>query len=92
MGRARWSSANGKTIEGSVAFAATVLLSSFGLWAGGLVANFNVGPPLLDNAKKQPWAYTSMVILTSVLEALSAQNDNLILPLYGWCVGTLLGV
>jgi dolichol kinase len=33
-----------------------------------------------------------MVILTSVLEALSAQNDNLILPLYGWCVGTLLGV
>lgn len=42
MGHVRWSSANGKTLEGSVAFAATVLMSSFGLWAAGLVADFDV--------------------------------------------------
>lgn len=31
-------------------------------------------------------------ILTTLLEAFSAQNDNLVLPVYGWAVGTLLGV
>jgi len=30
--------------------------------------------------------------LATLLEAFSAQNDNLILPVYGWAIGTLLGV
>jgi dolichol kinase len=32
------------------------------------------------------------VALSAVLEAMSDQNDNLILPMFGWAVGTLLGV
>lgn len=38
----------------------------------------------------KPYAIT--VGLSTLLEAFSAQNDNLILPMFGWAVGTLLGV
>lgn len=40
----------------------------------------------------QPVPYVVATVLATLLEAFSAQNDNLILPMYGWAVGTLLGV
>jgi hypothetical protein len=40
----------------------------------------------------QPAPYALATIMTALLEAFSAQNDNLILPMYGWAVATLLGV
>ncbi|ORY22576.1 hypothetical protein BCR39DRAFT_551328 [Naematelia encephala] len=79
-GRIRWSAASGKTVEGSIAFFSSVMLSSVLLWAFGLTKLFNIGP------------YAVATALASLLEAVSAQNDNLILPMYGWALGTLLGV
>ena len=43
-------------------------------------ADFQMGPYMITTA------------LATLLEAFSAQNDNLILPVYGWAIGTLLGV
>ena len=40
----------------------------------------------------QPGPYVLATGLATLLEAFSAQNDNLILPMYGWAIGTLLGV
>ncbi|WWD16230.1 hypothetical protein CI109_100656 [Kwoniella shandongensis] len=80
IGRVRWSIASGKTVEGSVAFFFSMLLCSALLWAFGLVEAFIFTP------------YTIATVLATLLEAFSAQNDNLILPMYGWAIGTLLGV
>ncbi|WVQ99035.1 hypothetical protein IAU59_006167 [Kwoniella sp. CBS 9459] len=80
IGRLRWTTSSGKTIEGSIAFLASMLLSSTLLWAFGLVDPFN------------PIPYAIATTLATLLEAFSAQNDNLILPMYGWAIGTLLGV
>ena len=40
----------------------------------------------------QPIPFLATTALTTLLEAFSDQNDNLILPMYGWALGTLLGV
>ncbi|WVR05441.1 hypothetical protein IAU60_002457 [Kwoniella sp. DSM 27419] len=80
IGRVRWSTASGKTVEGSIAFLVSMLLCSGLLWLLGLVEPFN------------PVPYTIATTLATLLEAFSAQNDNLILPMYGWAMGTLLGV
>ncbi|OCF32033.1 dolichol kinase [Kwoniella heveanensis BCC8398] len=80
IGRMRWTSSSGKTIEGSIAFLASMLISSGLLWAFGSVQSF------------KPIPYAIATTLATLLEAFSAQNDNLILPMYGWAIGTLLGV
>ncbi|KIR59719.1 dolichol kinase [Cryptococcus bacillisporus CA1873] len=80
IGRLRWCSVFGKTVEGSVAFFFSVLGASWIMWLFGIVDDFNFKP------------YTITVALATLLEAFSAQNDNLILPMFGWAVGTLLGV
>lgn len=80
MGYARWSPASGKTVEGSVGFVASVILASIIMWIVGAVESFNF----------IPFAITTTLV--TLLEAFSGQNDNLVLPVYGWAVGTLLGV
>ncbi|WVQ78617.1 hypothetical protein IAT38_000703 [Cryptococcus sp. DSM 104549] len=80
IGQVRWCTAFGKTVEGSVAFFLSVLLSSALMWAFGVV----------DSYKPIPYVITTA--LATLLEAFSAQNDNLILPMFGWAMGTLLGV
>ncbi|KAF9648803.1 hypothetical protein BDM02DRAFT_3095826, partial [Thelephora ganbajun] len=72
LGRNRWSPSNQKTGEGSIAFTLSVTLSALFLRLLGLVEEF----PVLR--------YTSVVALSSLLEAFSVQNDNLILPVYLW--------
>lgn len=34
--------------------------------------------------------FTLMTSLVAMMEALSEQNDNLTLPIWGWCLGVLL--
>ncbi|KAK4686360.1 hypothetical protein P7C73_g3762, partial [Tremellales sp. Uapishka_1] len=80
IGHIRWTPSSGKTVEGSIAFLASVLVSSGLLWMSGAVADFNITP------------YIIATTLSSLLEAFSAQNDNLILPVFGWALGSLLGV
>jgi len=41
---------------------------------------------------RQVASYIVTTGLATLLEAFSAQNDNLILPMYGWAIGSLLGV
>lgn len=80
FGRVKWSVSIGKTVEGSIAFFVSVLASALALRFVGLCEAFNVGPFAICTA------------LVTLLEAVSAQNDNLVLPTYGWAIGTLLGV
>ncbi|KAK8869508.1 hypothetical protein IAR55_000073 [Kwoniella newhampshirensis] len=80
IGRIRWSTSSGKTVEGSLAFLASMLLCSTLMWAFCLVDSFEFTP------------YTIATALATLLEAFSDQNDNLILPMFGWAIGTLLGV
>jgi dolichol kinase len=42
VGKVKWCAAGGKTLEGSVAFVGSVLVSTIFLWAFGMVHNFNV--------------------------------------------------
>ncbi|WWD01023.1 hypothetical protein V866_007961 [Kwoniella sp. B9012] len=80
IGRLRWTTSSGKTVEGSIAFLLSMLACSGSLWMLGVVDPF------------KPLPYTITTTLATLLEAFSDQNDNLILPMYGWALGTLLGV
>ncbi|WVW82713.1 hypothetical protein I302_104724 [Kwoniella bestiolae CBS 10118] len=80
IGRLRWTTSSGKTVEGSVAFLLSMLACSGALWLVGVVDTF------------RPTPYIITTTLATLLEAFSDQNDNLILPMYGWALGILLGV
>jgi dolichol kinase len=80
VGFARWSGASGKTVEGSVGFTTSVIAAASAMWLLGAVENFDLT------------AFVVTTTLTTLMEAVSAQNDNLVLPVYGWAVGVLLGV
>jgi len=77
LGRNRWSPSNPKTGEGSIAFTLSVALSALFLRLLGLTEEFSI------------FRYTTMVALSSLLEAFSVQNDNLILPVYLWSMVAL---
>lgn len=47
VGRVKWSNAGGKTVEGSVAFTLSVLVSTIFLWAFGMVKSFQVSLALI---------------------------------------------
>ncbi|KAG6373418.1 Fph type histidine kinase [Boletus reticuloceps] len=72
FGRYRWSASSSKTVEGSVAFAVSVVACAWVLRVLGLTERFSM------------IRYGVVTVLSSVLEALSEQNDNLTLPLYMW--------
>lgn len=72
LGYHRWSTNTPKTIEGSAAFAVSVVLCAWLLQICGFTESFSVV------------RYGAVVTLASVLEAFSVQNDNLTLPLYMW--------
>ncbi|KAG8935523.1 hypothetical protein FRC02_007882 [Tulasnella sp. 418] len=78
-GRVTWTGNSPKTVEGSAAFAISVLVSAWVLRASGVTEPF--------------WTlrYGLCVVLSSILEALSLQNDNLTLPLYLWTILVLTG-
>lgn len=72
VGRHRWSPTTSKTVEGSVAFTLSVAGFAWALGLCGLAEEFSVV------------RYTVIVGLSSVLEGLSGQNDNLTVPVYMW--------
>ncbi|GMK54111.1 hypothetical protein CspeluHIS016_0106970 [Cutaneotrichosporon spelunceum] len=80
IGYLRWSPVSGKTAEGSVGFVVSVVAAALAMWLVGAVERFRV------------LSFVVTTALTTLLEAFSAQNDNLVLPVYGWAIGTLLGV
>nr|GAT60997.1 dolichol kinase [Mycena chlorophos] len=73
-GRHVWSPSTTKTLEGSAAFSASVVVSAWLLRLFGLAEQFST------------LRYVFVIALASVLEALSDQNDNLTLPLFTWSV------
>ncbi|KAF8656850.1 hypothetical protein AX16_002397 [Volvariella volvacea WC 439] len=69
MGVHRWMSSTAKTVEGSIAFTLSIVLSAWLLRLVGFAEAFST------------LRYTGVVGLCSMLEAFSDQNDNLTLPL-----------
>ncbi|KAF8199644.1 hypothetical protein BJ912DRAFT_1020220 [Pholiota molesta] len=72
LGTHRWSPTTSKTLEGSLAFACSILIVTLFLRLAGIVDPFSTA------------RYISVVVIAALLEALSDQNDNLTLPLYMW--------
>ncbi|KAI9512992.1 Fph type histidine kinase [Russula earlei] len=72
VGRYKWSPTTPKTLEGSVGFTLSVVAFAWALRVCGLVEEFSTV------------RYGTIVGLGSVLEAMSGQNDNIILPVYMW--------
>ncbi|BGP46622.1 dolichol kinase [Rhodotorula kratochvilovae] len=78
-GRTRWPGTS-KTLEGTAAFISSVVLCAWLLRLFGVVEPFSLPRYILG------------VTLSALLEAASAQNDNLVIPLYMWSVVSLLSV
>lgn len=78
-GRKRWPGTN-KTVEGTIAFITSVAFCAWILRLFRLVDNFSMPRYLLA------------VTLSGLFEAASAQNDNLVIPLYMWSIVALLDV
>ncbi|XP_006459296.1 Tco6 SGD histidine kinase sensor protein [Agaricus bisporus var. bisporus H97] len=74
IGKHRWSHTTSKTLEGTLAFVASVILSAWLLRLLGFAEPFSTTRYLLG------------VAISAVLEALSDQNDNLTMPLYMWSI------
>ncbi|KIK96459.1 hypothetical protein PAXRUDRAFT_32371 [Paxillus rubicundulus Ve08.2h10] len=80
IGKHRWSTSTSKTVEGSAAFVVSLVMCAWVLRLLGLTEDFLMV------------RYGAVVGLSSVLEALSDQNDNLTLPLYMWSMLVVLDV
>ncbi|KIM84287.1 hypothetical protein PILCRDRAFT_87687 [Piloderma croceum F 1598] len=80
LGKYRWSATTSKTLEGSVAFTISIVAFAWALRLCGVVEHFSL------------MRYMVVVAFSSVLEALSDQNDNLTLPLYMWSMLAVAGV
>ena len=72
MGTYRWSGTSGKTVEGSAAFAGSIVVCAWVMRMAGYAETFSTG------------RYGAVVAVGAVLEAVSGQNDNLTVPLYVW--------
>ncbi|GAA5892804.1 hypothetical protein JCM5296_006011 [Sporobolomyces johnsonii] len=79
VGRVRWPGTS-KTVEGTGAFIVSIVFCAWLLRLVGLVEPFSMA------------RYVLAVTLSALLEAASAQNDNLIIPIYTWSVVSLLNV
>ncbi|GAA5882008.1 hypothetical protein JCM3774_003239 [Rhodotorula dairenensis] len=78
-GRKRWPGTS-KTVEGTIAFITSVTFCAWTLRLLRLVDSFSMPRYLLA------------VTLSGLFEAASAQNDNLVIPLYMWSIVALLDV
>ncbi|RDB26086.1 Dolichol kinase sec59 [Hypsizygus marmoreus] len=80
IGLHRWSPTTSKTLEGSIAFTLSIFACAWALRLFGFVGGFST------------IRYIVVVGISSVLEALSDQNDNLTLPLFMWSMLVLADV
>ncbi|GBB91361.1 hypothetical protein RclHR1_01860015 [Rhizophagus clarus] len=76
-GRNRWPKSC-KTIEGSIAFFVFLFFGAF------ILVNISSSPNMWPGSSTQWFNYALAVLITALLEAVSYQNDNLILPLFMW--------
>ncbi|RGB31210.1 hypothetical protein C1646_709502 [Rhizophagus diaphanus] len=76
-GRNRWPKSC-KTIEGSIAFFVFLFIGAF------ILVNISSSPNMWPGSSAQWFKYALAVLTTALLEAVSFQNDNLILPLFMW--------
>lgn len=72
LGRHRWLATCPKTVEGSAAFASSVIACAWLLRVCGFTAGFSLA------------RYALVATLAAALEAFSVQNDNVVLPVYMW--------
>ncbi|GAA5954161.1 hypothetical protein JCM21900_006948 [Sporobolomyces salmonicolor] len=79
VGRVRWPGTS-KTVEGTGAFIVSIVFCAWVLRVVGVVEHFSMA------------RYVLAVTLSGLLEAASAQNDNLVIPIYAWSVVSLLNV
>ncbi|KAE9408409.1 hypothetical protein BT96DRAFT_954008 [Gymnopus androsaceus JB14] len=75
----RWSPTTNKTLEGSFAFTLSVVVTAWILRLFRLTESFST------------LRYIAVIGMSSILEALSDQNDNVTLPLFSWCLLVLVG-
>lgn len=97
IGIAKWPNSN-KTLFGTLSFILSVFGAAMLLRAIGLVAHFSVSCPVLDISREQAdlaiqsTRYLIATTAAGLLEAMSAQNDNLVIPIFFWSVIALLEV
>ncbi|KAF9266547.1 hypothetical protein L218DRAFT_956320 [Marasmius fiardii PR-910] len=80
MGIHRWSPTSAKSLEGSLAFTLSIIICAWILRLFGLVEAFSTV------------RYAGVIGCSSMMEALSDQNDNLTLPLFTWSLAVLAGI
>ncbi|EPQ27994.1 uncharacterized protein PFL1_04321 [Pseudozyma flocculosa PF-1] len=78
-GRIYWP-ASSKTVEGSLAFFASIVASAWLLRLSGLCAHFSL------------WKYSFLTASLGLLEGVSEQNDNLLLPIFAIMIGFLIKI
>ncbi|KAI8981823.1 hypothetical protein BDF20DRAFT_912064 [Mycotypha africana] len=82
FGRYHWPGTK-KTVEGTLAFIVTVLLSALMVVYTSALLNLDETTEFAASAGRSEWlTYSNVVTLTGLLEAFSTQNDNIIIPLY----------
>ncbi|GAC98366.1 tRNA dihydrouridine synthase [Pseudozyma hubeiensis SY62] len=79
-GRTYWPGGSSKTVEGTVAFITSIMASAWLLRLVGWCEKF-------DSIK-----YFAVVTSLGLLEGVSDQHDNLVLPIFGYIVASLVGL
>ncbi|PWY97128.1 hypothetical protein BCV70DRAFT_81287 [Testicularia cyperi] len=78
-GRLYWAGSS-KTVEGSLAFFTSILASAWLLRFFGLTEFFDMRK------------YSFVIAILGLLEGVSDQHDNLLLPIFAYIVGSLVGI
>lgn len=79
-GRLTWPGGSSKTVEGTMAFFFSIVLSAWALRAVGLCEQFALTK------------YSFVIAVLGLLEGVSDQHDNLILPIFAFVVASLVGL
>lgn len=79
-GRIYWPGGSSKTVEGTVAFITSIMASAWLLRLVGWCERF-------DSLK-----YGAVITSLGLLEGVSDQHDNLVLPIFGYIVASLVGL
>jgi dolichol kinase len=99
LGRTKWPYSN-KTVFGTASFVVSIFCAAMLLRVSGIVEPFSVSRPQLASMLAvylnlsfcQIPRYLLATTMAGLLEAVSAQNDNLIIPIFFWSLLSLLEV
>ncbi|SPC66302.1 related to SEC59 - Dolichol kinase [Ustilago sp. UG-2017b] len=79
-GRTYWPGGSSKTVEGSVAFVVSIMTSAWALRLVGWCEDFSTVK------------YCAVITSLGLLEGVSDQHDNLVLPIFSYIVASLVGL